>query len=103
MPKKNGRIDKVEIINLSDMVTHMKTTIDIADALLLEAKQVARERGATLRELVEEGLRLALGKRAQEQAVPYKFEPLVIGGGMTPWALSKTPHERIYESYGDRL
>lgn len=38
------------------MVTHMKTTIDIADALLLEAKRLAAERGTTLRAVVEEGL-----------------------------------------------
>lgn len=42
------------------MVTHMKTTIDLSDALLREAKRRAQARGLTLRALVEEGLRLVL-------------------------------------------
>ena len=39
------------------MVTHMKTTVDIADALLDEARRVADRRGITLRAVIEEGLR----------------------------------------------
>jgi len=39
----------------------MKTTIDIADALLLRAKQEALERGTTLRAIIEEALARALG------------------------------------------
>jgi len=47
------------------MVAHMKTTIDIADALLVEAKRVAAEEGTTLRELVEQGLRGVIEQRRQ--------------------------------------
>jgi Arc/MetJ family transcription regulator len=43
------------------MGTHMKTTIEISDALFEEAKRRAAERGTTLRALVEEGLREVLG------------------------------------------
>jgi len=41
----------------------MKTTFDIPDSLLNEARRAAAKRGTTLRSLVEEGLRRVLGDR----------------------------------------
>jgi len=46
------------------MVTHMKTTVDIADDLLLRAKQEAEASKTTLRSLIEAGLREVLGRRS---------------------------------------
>jgi len=45
------------------MVTHMKTTVEIADPLLREARKVAAREGTTVRALMEEGLRKALEGR----------------------------------------
>ena len=42
------------------MVTHMKTTIEIADEVLSRAKRQARREGKTLREVVEGALRQQL-------------------------------------------
>lgn len=40
-----------------DMGSHMKTTIELSDALFASAKHVAAQNQTTLRALVEEGLR----------------------------------------------
>lgn len=45
----------------------MKTTVDIADPLLLEAKRAAAEDGITLRDLIAEGLRAALERRKRRR------------------------------------
>ncbi len=41
-------------------IAWVKTTLELSDDLLQRAKRQARQRGRTLRSLVEEGLRLAL-------------------------------------------
>ena len=41
-------------------LAHMKTTLDIHDALLVRAKRHARKTGRPLRAVVEDGLRLVL-------------------------------------------
>ena len=38
----------------------MKTTVELADALALEAKRYAARHGVTLRAVIEEGIRLTL-------------------------------------------
>ena len=61
----------------------MKTTIDIADDLLLRGKKTAKQENLTLRELVEEGLHLALNRR--EAKKPFRWKPVTFkGGGLTP-------------------
>lgn len=48
-------------------VSGVKTTIEIADALLAEAKLVAVDEHTTIRALVEEGLRRVLDERRERQ------------------------------------
>lgn len=43
----------------------MKTTIEISDQLIKEAKKIAAREGTTLRTLVEHGLRHELSQRAR--------------------------------------
>lgn len=65
------------------MVTHMKTTVEIADALLEDAKRVAAQEGTTLRALIEDGLRKTLAER--ETKPPFKLKDgSVKGGGVQP-------------------
>lgn len=77
------------------MGTHMKTTIEISDALLEAAKREARARGSTLRALVEEGLRAVLEK----DAGPDRFclrDASVDGHGLRP-GVREGGWERIAE------
>ena len=65
------------------MVTHMKTTVEIADALLEDAKRVAAHEGTTLRALIEDGLRRAIADRRQKP--PFKLRDASVDGtGMSP-------------------
>lgn len=61
----------------------MKTTIDIADYLLRRAKEVAKNEDLTLKQIVEEGLEMAM--RAREKRDAYKAKPVVFRGkGLSP-------------------
>ena len=85
------------------MGTHMKTTIEIADSLLLQAKATAAREGTTLRELVETGLRATLHQRTAK-APPFVLrdarfkgeglQPGIRAGDWEQW------REMIYEGRG---
>lgn len=62
----------------TDMGAHMKTTVEIAEELLRQAKSVAAQERTTLRALLEEGLRWAIGKRRKKQ--PFKLRDASVGG-----------------------
>jgi hypothetical protein len=49
------------------MGSHMKTTVEISDVLLVEAKKIAAREGTTVRTLIEQGLRHALAGRAKHE------------------------------------
>ena len=57
------------------MVTHMKTTIEISDNLLIRAKKRAREKHITLRSLIEESLAASLDQPLPtKRVVPVTFK-----------------------------
>ncbi len=80
------------------MGTHMKTTVEIADALLDEARDHARRNGTTLRALVEEGLRLMLDEDPSVREE--RFELLVWGeAGLKPGVEWRDLVRLSYEEY----
>lgn len=78
------------------MVTHMKTTIEIADSLLQRAKAVASRDGTTVRALVEAGLRIVL-KEQRGRARFVLRDASFDGQGLSP-ELDSAGWERIRDS-----
>ena len=88
--------------SLTDMVAHMKTTIELPDSLLNDAKRLAAREGTTLRELIETALRSLLKER-KEKKKPFKLKDgSVTGNGLAPGLDWKDMHRIILASYGDR-
>ena len=82
-------------------MTHMKTTIELADDLLARTKRIARREGVTLRSLVEEGLRLAIQSRERRARLPFRLKTFH-GDGLTT-EFRDAGWERIREElYRDR-
>ena len=60
----------------------MKTTIELPDELIAQVRRVARQEGATLRALVEEGLQRSL--EARRRTAPRELDfPSFGGSGLT--------------------
>jgi hypothetical protein len=51
------------IYGFDDIFTHMKTTVEISDGILDEARKVAAREGTTVRALIEAGLRREVQER----------------------------------------
>ena len=65
------------------MGTHMKTTIEISNAVLTAARAVAAREGTTVRALVEEGLRKVLVERRTK--AEFRLRKVTFAGnGMRP-------------------
>lgn len=85
------------------MGTHMKTTVEISEALLAAAKKEAEREGTTLRALLEDGLRRVLADRTKARSKPFRLPDASVGGkGLQPgvsddWGAMR---ERVYEGRG---
>jgi hypothetical protein len=87
--KPDGRLPKA-----SDIATHispaiwtaaMKTTVEIADALLREARKLAAREGTTLRALIDEGLRRVLAEKKRTSKSRFRLRLVTAGGrGLRP-------------------
>lgn len=90
-------LSEVREYGSSDTLDSMKTTIEIPDALAVDAKEIARRDGATLRELVLAGLRTEIERRRlATPRVDFHF-PTASGEGITP---GLSPADVIERSYG---
>lgn len=65
------------------MVTHMKTTIEIPDPVLEQARKLAKLQGTSVKKLVEQGLRRIISE--QQQAEHFRLRPASFKGeGLQP-------------------
>ena len=73
----------------------MKTTVEISDALLKEARKVAAREGTTVRAMVEQGLRQVLEQRKAAKAFRLR-KATFKGNGLQP-GVSGASWEKIRE------
>ena len=79
------------------MAAHMKTTVDIQDDLLDEAKALAARQKTTLRSLLEEGLRWVLSQRTRRGR--FQLQDASVGGkGVQPGI-----EEGVWDQIRDRI
>lgn len=84
------------------MVNHVKTTVEIADPLMVAARRLAHARKTTVRALIEAGLRRILEE--QEHDTPFRLRDASFQGeGLSPefaeggWQRMR---DAIYEGHG---
>ncbi len=80
----------------------MKTTVEIADALISEAKKIAARDRTTMRTLIEEGLRHAIAERRRRaqfslRKATFKGEGLSAEAAAAGW---EKVRESAYEGRG---
>ena len=79
----------------------MKTTVNIPDTLLEEARKIANQEQTTIKALIEEGLRLTIESRKQKGKFRLR-KATFKGNGLTPDVASAS-WEKIRDlSYGER-
>jgi hypothetical protein len=63
----------------------MRTTVDLPDELLRQARKRAAEEGTTLTALLAEGLRLRLAGSPAGRRRQRRLPVSTVGGGLQPW------------------
>ena len=80
-----------------DMVSHMKTTIHISDALFRQAKNLAQREGTTFREVVETALRRFLEtqkpRKERHRLRRHSFRGKGLRPGVSPDRWRELAHE----------
>lgn len=83
------------------MGSKMKMTIDIADPILREARELASRDNTTLRALVEQGLQKIISERKRRK--PFRARPVVFKGEGFQDGLQDADWERLRDMiYEDR-
>jgi len=79
----------------------MKTTLEISDPLLREARKVAARENTTLRALVEQGLRRVVAEKKKDK--PFRLRNAsVVGNGLHPDVANMSWQEILDLSYEGR-
>jgi len=79
----------------------MKTTVEIPDTLLDEARKVANRQDTTLRVLIIEGLRRVIAER--KRSGPFRLRKATFRGNGLQAGVADAPWDRIREmTYEDR-
>lgn len=84
------------------MGAHMKTTIEISEPLLNQARRMATQQGTTLRALVEEGLRKVVAEKRRPEGFHLRRASFR-GEGLQPQAAGigwDRLREMAYEGHG---
>ena len=78
------------------MGSHMKTTVELPDELLIEAKMRAAETRTTLKEILSRGLRRELTTPARRRRKRAPLRLPTVRGGLAP-GLNLESREAMYE------
>ena len=94
-----GEIRKILNTDICTISIIMKTTLNLHDALVFEAKRFAAEQSTTLTRLIEDGLRLRLAQVKQAINKPKKIKMMVLpGSGGLAQGLDGTSNRALLEA-----
>jgi hypothetical protein len=79
--KPNLRKSIYNVAISNNMATHMKTTLDLSDALFFDAKLTAKQHQTTMRALIETGLRRVLDELKAPNKPAFKLRNASVAGG----------------------